>query len=240
VFLEDKNYAANLSKLRPTSSYLRYSESANCPTAAPRPLLPVLSISAQFVLRRFSKFEEGAMNLATSPNPAQHEHLPDNADLTVADAVWIATAVLQRKAEDSCTFSTETIVQSVVNLRLTKGAPKSIWQHVNQHCVANRKAQPNKVRMLTATGHGDRRLFRDRDRFDSERIDGRTHPDWDKLPEKYADLRQWYETVWNKPSEHTQVIDPLLELAGTGQGMWGTGSADDYVNSLRSGWEASH
>jgi hypothetical protein len=180
------------------------------------------------------------MNLAISPNSTQHEQLPDNADLTVADAVWIATAFLQRREGNSLPFPTDTIVQSVVNLRLTKGAPKSIWQHVNQHCVANRKAQPNRARMLTAMGHGDRRLFRDGDRFDPERIDGRTHPDWDKLPEKYADLRQWYETEWNKPSEQTQVIDPLLELAGTGAGMWGTGSADDYMNSLRSGWEASH
>jgi hypothetical protein len=179
------------------------------------------------------------MSLATSPNPAQHEQLPDNADLTVADAVWIATAVLQRKAGDSRPFSTETIAQSVVNLRLTKGARKSIWQHVNQHCVANRKAQPNRACMLWATGGGNRRLFREGDFPNPERIGGRTHPDWDKLPEKYADLRQWYENEWNKPSELTQVIDPLLELAGTGAGMWGTGSADDYVDSLRSGWEAS-
>jgi hypothetical protein len=178
------------------------------------------------------------MSLTTSPNPT--EQLPDNADLTVADAVWIATAVLQHRAGDDRSFPTETIVQSAVNLRLTKGAFKSIWQHVNQHCVANRKRQPNRACILFATGNGDRRLYRNGDRIDPERSGGRTHPDWDKLPAEYAYLRQWYETLWNKPSEHTQVIDPLLELAGTGAGMWGTGSADDYVNSLRSGWEASH
>lgn len=179
------------------------------------------------------------MSPATSPSTPQQEQFLDKGDLTVADAVWIAAAVLQHEAGDNRPFSTETIVQKVADLGLTKGARKSIWQHVNQHCVANRKAQPNRACMLWATGGGNRRLFREGDSQNPERKGGRTHPDWDKLPKKYADLRQWYETEWNKPSEQTQVIDPLLELAGTGAGMWGTGSADDYVNSLRTGWEAS-
>ncbi len=174
----------------------------------------------------------------TAPSLSQREQSSDKVDLTVADAVWIATAVLQHKAGDDRSFSTDTIVQSVVNLRLTEGAFKSIWQHVNQHCVANRKRQPNRACMLTATGNGERRLFRNGDRVDPERMGGRIHPDWDKVPSEYSFLRQWYETIWNAPS--SQVKDPLLALASTGAGMWGPGSADDYVNSLRSGWEASH
>jgi hypothetical protein len=167
-----------------------------------------------------------------------HQEL-EGADLTVADAVWIGTALLQQSNERD-SFTTEEIVRSVRENHLTKGAEKSVWQHVNQHCVANRKPQPNRACMLTATGQGNRRLYREGDRIDPERIGGRTHPDWDKLPSKYAYLRHWHETVWNKPPQMAQLADPLLDLAGTGTGMWGTGSADDYVNSLRSGWEASH
>jgi hypothetical protein len=161
----------------------------------------------------------------------------ENADLTVADAVWIGVALLQQRSGDIRPFSTETIVNSIVDLHLTKGAPKSIWQHVNQHCVANRKPQPNRACMLYATGQGNRRLYRDSDRRDPEREGGRTHPDWDKLPQKYAFLQHWYETIWNI-APAIPLSDPLLDLAGTGRDMWGHQSADAYVASLREGWES--
>jgi hypothetical protein len=201
-------------------------------------VLSVLQILAEFILGWFAWLRRRTMILATAPTAGQQE-IAENADLTVADAVWVGTALIHRKMKSAGPFSTDDIVSFVQMEHLTKGAPKSIRQHVNQHCVANRKAQPNRACMLWAASGGKRRLFREGDCPHPERKGGRTHPEWDKLPAKYADLRQWYETVWNKPSEHTQVIDPLLELADTGHGMWGTGSADDYVNSLRSGWEAS-
>jgi len=178
------------------------------------------------------------MSLAIAPTAGQQE-IAENADLTVADAVWVGTAMLHYNNKNDGPFSTEKIVESVQINHLTRGTYKSIWQHVNQHCVANRKAQPNRACMLWAKGGGNRRLFREGDLPHAERKGGRTHPDWDKLPDRYADLRQWYETVWNKRTEPTQLSDPLLDLAGSGAGMWGTGSADDYVASLRSGWEAS-
>lgn len=162
----------------------------------------------------------------------------ENADLTVADAVWVGTALLHND-HGGGPFTTEDIVQSVQDHHLTKGTYKSIWQHVNQHCVANRKPQPNRARMLFATGTGNRRLFRQGDRFDPERAEGRTHPEWSKLPPQYAYLSRWFETVWNKPDQPSQIEDPLLMLAGTGTGLWGGGSVDEYVNSLRTDWETS-
>jgi hypothetical protein len=153
----------------------------------------------------------------------------ENADLTVADAVWVGAALLHEKRGEG-PFSTEEIVKSVQDHHLTRGAYRSIWQHVNQHCVANRKAQPNRARMLTATGHGDRRLFRDGDRFDPERAGGRTCPDWAKLPAEYDYLRQWYQTIWNKP---TAEEDPLLAAIGIGREIWADQHADEYVAELR-------
>lgn len=179
------------------------------------------------------------MNSATEEKVLKPADVSENADLNVADAVWVGTAILHHRNQSDGPFSTERIVESVQINHLTKGAYKSIWQHVNQHCVANRKPQPNRACLLTATGSGNRRLFRDGDRVNPERMGGRTHPDWEKLPAKYAYIREWYGTVWNKPSEVAQMIDPLLDLAGTGKGLWGNGTVDDYVNSLRSGWEAS-
>ena len=63
--------------------------------------------------------------------------------------------------------------------------------------------------MLFATGEGNRRLFRDGDRYDPAREGSATHPDWSKLPERYRWIRQWYETEWNRCSSR---FDPLLAL----------------------------
>jgi hypothetical protein len=154
----------------------------------------------------------------------------ENADLTVADAVWVGTALLHQRHNNSEPLSTADIVHFVESQRLTKGAFKSIWQHVSQHCVANRPPQPNRACMLFATGQGNRRLFRDGDRVDPERVGGRTHPNWDELPSQFADLRQWYETVWNT---HDPQDDPLLAVIGTGREIWADQHADEYIAELR-------
>jgi len=159
----------------------------------------------------------------------------ENADLAVADAVWVGTALMHQSTQSDHAFSTEEIVNFVIQNRLTTGAPKSIWQHVNQHCVANRKPQPNRSCMLFAKGRGDRRLFRRGDTPDPARVGAPTHPVWEKLPPHYAHLRDWYEKVWNKPS-HVE-LDPLLALASTGRDMWSGMPVDEYVSSLREGWD---
>jgi hypothetical protein len=156
------------------------------------------------------------------------------SSLTVADAVWIGAALLQRRAgveNRDKGFATEEIVDEVVRLRLTKGAPKSIWQHVNQHCVANRKPQPNRSCMLYALGQGNRRLFRSGDIPVEGRKGAPTHPEWDKFPAQYQDLRRWYEEEWNGAAAGAEN-DPLLALIGT----WKWETADEYVARLRSDW----
>ena len=169
--------------------------------------------------------------------PHQPTSQPDtNAKLTVADAVWITVAKLHRAANNDAPYSTEVIAEETRRSGLTEGIPKSIWQHVNQHCVANRPPQPNRACILFATGHGNRRLFRNGDRRAPGREGGRTHPAWDSLPAEYADLRHWYEQHWNR-TPLTPVSDPLLALAGLGTGMWDSLDADAYVDSLRTGWE---
>jgi hypothetical protein len=152
--------------------------------------------------------------------------------LKVADAVWVGTALLQEKDEDAV-FSTEDIVSSVQRHHLTRGTFKSVWQHVNQHCVSNRPPQPNRICMLTATGKGYRRLFRPGDKVNEERKGAPTHPEWDVLPKQYQYLRNWYEEWAQLSAGETQ--DPLLELVGT----WKDEAADDYVAHLRENWSDS-
>ncbi len=155
-------------------------------------------------------------------------------ELTVADAVWVGTATLHQQSPESEGFSTEDIVERVLHLRLTRGEQKSIWQHVNQHCVANRKPQPNRSRMLFALGRGNRRLFRDGDRSDPGREGAPTHPDWEKLPTEYRHLGNWYED-WNGVGRTTDD-DPLLKLVGSGVGIWKDNHADEFVADLRKDW----
>ena len=157
-----------------------------------------------------------------------------NCDLTVADAVWIGTATLHQDWPDAIGFSTETIVNRVMELRLTRREQKTVWQHVHQHCVANRKPMPNRSRMLFALGRGDRRLFREGDRSVPEREGAPTHPKWSDLPEKYRHLEQWYEE-WSRPARSAEE-DPLLRLVGSGTEIWKGAHADEFVASLREGW----
>ena len=153
-----------------------------------------------------------------------------DGSLKVADAVWVGTALLHQQTGRNEGFSTENIVESVRERRLTKGSYKSIWQHVNQHCVANRRPQPNRICMLTAEGKGYRRLFRPGDKIHEGRKGAPTHPEWSVLPEQYQYLRNWYEEWIQMTAGETQ--DPLLKLVGT----WKDEPADDYVAHLRENW----
>ena len=171
------------------------------------------------------------MNVATI---LEERNSIENYDLTVADAVWVGTAVLHQEFPNEVAFPTETIVTRVIGLRLTRGGQKTIWQHVNQHCVANRKPMPNRSRMLFALGKGDRRLFREGDRSDPQREGAPTHPKWNTLPEKYRYLEQWYEE-WSRPARSVEE-DPLLKLVGSGTEIWRGTHADEFVASLREGW----
>ena len=168
---------------------------------------------------------------ATSLLPSPSVPEPVSHDLKVADAVWIATALLHRRDNHKLGFSTEDIVATVQALHLTKAAFRSIWQHVNQHCVANREPNPNRTRMLYALGKGDRRLFRDGDDYKTAREGSPKHPDWESLPSEYKDLKGWYETAWNHLAE-----DPLLSLIGSGKDIWADEHADEYVKRLREEW----
>ena len=157
-----------------------------------------------------------------------------NSNLTVADAVWVGTATLHHEFPNEAGFPTETIVNRVIWLQLTQGGKKTVWQHVNQHCVANRKPMPNRSRMLFALGKGVRRLFREGDRSVPEREGAPTHPKWSDLPEKYRHLEQWYEE-WSRPARSAEE-DPLLKLVGSGAEIWKATHADEFVASLREGW----
>jgi hypothetical protein len=150
--------------------------------------------------------------------------------LKIADAIWVATALLHLGRPAQNAFTIDEIVEKTVSLGLTNAAEKSIRQHVLQHCEALSKPQPNRSRILYATRTTHRRLFRTNDRCHAGREGAPTHPEWSALPPEYDHLRHWYEEVWNVRS---QEQDPLLAAIGTGREIWADQHADEYIAELR-------
>ncbi len=158
-----------------------------------------------------------------------------NFELKVADAVWIATALLhcEHPDHDESGFPIEDIIRRVQRERLTRRQWPTIYQHVNQHCVANRKPDPNRSRVLYSAGGRNRRLWRIGDPYDPARDGAPSKPS--HVPSKYAHLLEWYEHWNRKYAGHAE--DPLLALVGSGTHIWASEHADDYVNRLREEWK---
>jgi hypothetical protein len=157
--------------------------------------------------------------------------------LSAAEAVWIATALLQR-ADPNAVFSIDQIVKKVQSEGLAHTKEVTIRMHVTQHCVANRSPQPNRLCMLTALGK-ERRLFREGDRIEAGRDRNRTYPNPEEIPAKYHDLIHWYKTEWfpqhpqsSGSAKAMATGDPLLTAAGTGRDIWKI-DAVIYIQRLR-------
>jgi hypothetical protein len=158
-----------------------------------------------------------------------------STSLRVADEVWIATALLHREHPDRQEFSIGEIVARARQEALTPEPRVGLRVHIQQHCVANRAPNPNRLRMLFATGRNTRRLFRPSDSFHPDRLDGRIAPDRSSLPPRYASLLDWYYQEYANAGEATRVS--ILDLVGLGKDVWKGIDPDEYVRKLREGWD---
>jgi hypothetical protein len=178
--------------------------------------------------------------------------------LKVADEVWIATALLHRENPNQPDFSIEEIVARAQKEGLAQGSPlgvnvhvgrpgtkgatqvlvpvtrPGVYVHVVQHCVANRPPNPGRYRMLYETSPGRRRLFRPGDSYHPAREGAKSNPNREEMPYGYDGLISWYRD-WC--AQARSAVDPLLDMTGSGSGLWADEPADDYVRRLREGWE---
>jgi hypothetical protein len=155
--------------------------------------------------------------------------------LKVADEVWVSAALLHREHRGSPDFA---IAEIVARARQEAGEElrPGVYVHVVQHCVANREPDPGRYRMLYETAEGRRRLFRPGDPFHPKRDGSKSTPAREDLSAEYQELLTWYESEY-VTKEREPRIDPLLALRGSGKEIWANVHPDDYVRSLREGWE---
>jgi hypothetical protein len=156
--------------------------------------------------------------------------------IKVADEVWLATALLHREEPSREDFAVEEIVSRAARESIIDERRPGVYQHAQQHCVANRPPNPGRYRMLFETRPGFRRLFRNGDPYHSDREGSKIVPEVDEIPIRYQDLLGWYEKWNGKSRSRHRSLDALLALRGSGKELWADEHADEYVNRLREGW----
>jgi hypothetical protein len=157
--------------------------------------------------------------------------------LKVADEVWLAAALLHREHPERADFSIEEIKNRAAKEAGKQALRAGVYIHIVQHCVANRAPSPGRYRMLVETGPGRRRLFRTGDTYHVAREGSKTHPAAEDLPEPYRKMLDWYRKWDALSSKRKREEDPLLALVGSGKHLWRDEDPDEYVRSLREGWE---
>ena len=155
------------------------------------------------------------------------------AAIRVADEVWIATALLHIERPRETDFSLKEIEARIEREGLTDDLRAGIYPHLSVHCVANRPPNGGTYRMLFETAPSRRRLFRRGDPYHPKREGGKTTPERDQIPEKYHRLLDWHKREWAP----AQPADPLIALADRHRDLWKGVDADEYVRSLREGFE---
>ena len=159
--------------------------------------------------------------------------------LRVADEVWIATALLHRQFPDREDFSVAEIVARAEGEAAAGSGPlrPGFKTHASQHCVANKKPNPGRYRILVETTKGRRRLFRPGDPCHPDRRSGKDAPSPHAVPPAYRALIGWYRMEYAKRrGRRGGGEDPILALRGLGGAMWADEPSDDYVRRLREGW----
>jgi len=116
--------------------------------------------------------------------------------MKIADAIWVATALLHKEKGPTHSFKIREIVQRAIEEKLAGGFRGGLQPHASLHCVANKPPNPGRYRMLYRTGPQRRRLFRASDDFHPSRKGGKITPDKADLPPAYQDLLSWYEKVY--------------------------------------------
>jgi hypothetical protein len=156
----------------------------------------------------------------------------------VADEAWIALATLHKTHPQRTSFSAREILDQVKHQHVHSEVRAGVQAHIYLHNVANLEPNSARYRMFYTLEDETYRLFRAGDRSHPLRK-GKIVPKRAELPEKYHPLLDWYDSEYStrKGNATKEEDDPILQMWGLGKEIWAGTNADEYVDSLRSGWE---
>lgn len=158
-------------------------------------------------------------------------------EITLADEVFIATALLHREHPDQDDFSVSEILGRTIQESIYGSERAGLRSHVSQHCVANRPPSPAKYRMLYDIGRGRRRLLKATDDVHPGRT-GKMWPEVNEVPMKYRDLIEWAKQRYGEMSGTQQPwLAGVLAMRGMGRELWAGEDPDEYVRGLREDWD---
>jgi bifunctional DNA-binding transcriptional regulator/antitoxin component of YhaV-PrlF toxin-antitoxin module len=124
--------------------------------------------------------------------------------MTLAESVWLATALLHRENSGALDFSGHEIIEKATAEKLVKGFRPGLQVFISKHCVANKSPNPVRHRILLETTRGRRRLFKPGDPFHPDREGGKIRPNRTDLPAEYQPLVDWYDEIYSKCSPHPE------------------------------------
>lgn len=132
--------------------------------------------------------------------PSGKKSLSHNPSVTMAEAAWIATAILHRDYGADELFTVGQIADMVDDRKIyTKPHSKtSLQTAITGTCVANTNATSANHRLLYRAKQGRYRLYHKGDDHHKSRKGGLTCPKPNDLPSKYKGLVKWYKDIYNK------------------------------------------
>jgi hypothetical protein len=154
--------------------------------------------------------------------------------VSVADEVWIATALLHWENPERADFTLSEIVARAHQEQVVPDHRDGLRPHASRHCVANVPPSPARLRMLLETGKSTRRLYKPGDPVHPARREGRAVPKRQDIPADYHFLLDWYEREWTGGREGA---NPFRAMKGAWKELLRGKPADVYVRELREGWE---
>lgn len=135
-------------------------------------------------------------------------------ELSLADQVWIAAALLHQEHPEQEAF---TVAEIEGRARQEFGGVRpGLLTYLREHAIANRKPNPGRYRFLWKTSEGRLRLFTPEDPYHPDREGGKSLPDAHDLPERYQGLIRWYNELYVWRTKGFGPDHPFLKLIGIG------------------------
>jgi len=161
--------------------------------------------------------------------------------LKVADELFLVVALLHREHPEEKAFEIAAILARArqEGLGEEREDQRSLRLHAYQHAAANMPpGRGGRYRIVFREPDNRIRLLRPTDYVHPDRHQ-KFLPAYEEVPEKYHELLDWAKSRLESGSatDSTTWLEGLHRLKGMGQQVWKGIDPDQYVRSLREGWE---